>query len=296
MPFPPAGGIPIGTLNPATPSPFDVATLKVQLEAIGLNCGQLTDQNLQSYIDEVNAQLPMGAVQSFAITAPSNGTSPAEQLDVEGNPVDVTSLAASVGAAEDAATGNWTCSDGAQGYSQQLEVIQFPPHFQWLYSNRATNGFTGVVDNPPAYTGNFPNAAAIQQLFVSVGVTASATLVKGLDKGTMQATFTNVIQPLKDPIPQNYNVSDSRAIYLVDNYNTTTGYADGVGVVTVSWTLKITDWQRKTKHGGDTHPTSLLVQAEAILYSDPSVLCKDYNAVLAQFGIDPATAPPCPIS
>ena len=296
MPFPPAGGIQIGTLNPATPTPFDVETLRSQLENIGLNCGQLTDQNLQAYINEVNAQLPMGAVQSYAITMPSAGPPSSQQADELGNPIDVTSLAAAVPAAADAATGNWTINDKAQGYANQLEVIQVPDHFNWLYANRASNGFTGVVDSPPAYTGNYPNAAAIQQLFVNVGVTASSTLVKGLDQATMQATFSNIIQPLKDPIPANYDVPGSRAIYLVDNYNTSTGYADGIGVLTVQWTLKITDWQRKTKDGGDTHPTNLTISAWSVLYYDPGVLCADYKAVLKQFGIDPATAPPCPIS
>jgi hypothetical protein len=160
-------------------------------------------------------------------------------------------------------------------------------------SNNESNGFAGVVDNPPAYTGNYPNAAAIQNLFINVGVTASSTLVKGIDKDAMTATFSNAIQPLADANLKNYDQSGSRAIMLVENYNTTTGYADAVGVVSVNWRLQISDWQRKSKDGGDTHPTVLTVNARSVLYSDVNLLCQHYNAVLTQFGIDPQTAPSC---
>lgn len=297
MPFPPAAGIQVGTLTKATPSPFDIATLKVQLAAIGLDCSQLTDANLKSYIEQVNSQLPSGEVESFSITAPPAdlGLAGAPAGDGDG-PVNVLSLAAAMPAAVESATGNWTINDKAQGYAPQLEVIQYPSHFDWLYANRSSNGFTGVKDDPPAYTGNYPNAEAIQKLFINVGITASATLVKGLDQDTIRATMSNAIQPLADANLTNYDVSDSRAIYLVDNYNTSTGYADGIGVLSIAWTLKITDWKRKSKHGGDTHPTNLKITADAVLYSDPTVLCADYHAVLKQFGIDPATAPACPLS
>ena len=295
MPFPPAPGIPVGTLTAATPTPLNATALKAQLEAIGLDCAQLNDMNLQSYIDQVNSQLPTGTVQSFAITAPASAPTPL-QAGQTGEVVSVLSLSEAVPASENSATGNWTISTSAQGYAPHLGVIQFPDHFNWLYANRATNAFAGVRDDPPAYTGNYPNAEAIQKLFVNVGVTASATLVKGLDQDTIRAAMSNAIQPLQNANLTNYNVSDSRAIFLVDNYNTSTGTADAIGVLSIGWTLKITDWKRKTKEGGDTHPTNLTVMAESVLYSDPTVLCNDYHAVLKQFGIDPATAPKCPVS
>jgi hypothetical protein len=107
--------------------------------------------------------------------------------------------------------------------------------------------------------------------------------------------LSNVISPLQDSQLENYDQSDSRVIFLVDNYNASTGYGDGVGVLFVAWRLQITDYHRKSKHGGDTHPTNLTINAGSVLYSDPNILCADYNSVLKQFGINPGTAPACPV-
>jgi hypothetical protein len=98
---------------------------------------------------------------------------------------------------------------------------------------------------------------------------------------------------LADANLTNYDEPGSRAIMLVENYNQTTGYADAIGVVSVDWRLQITDWQRKTKEGGDTHPTVLNISARSALYSDVTLLCQHYSAVLKQFGIDPNQAPKC---
>jgi hypothetical protein len=300
---PPPSGVPLN-LTAATPSQLDATTLEAQLENIGLSCAEITPTSLQQYISEVVTQIPPGTVQSFAITAPAGSVSadtlPAslatsEAIDAVAlmQSAPVGSLAAAIPASQQAAIGNWTELDSAEGYQPNLEVIQFPAHFDWLVSQNSTNGFAGVVDNPPAYTGNYPNAAAIQNLFINVGVTASSTVVKGIDQSTMTAVFSNVIQPLADANLKNYDQTGSRAIMLVDNYNTTTRAADGVGVVSVDWRLQISDWQRKTKDGGDTHPTILTISARAVLYSDVTLLCQHYNAVLKQFGIDPAQAPSC---
>jgi len=307
MPIPPPAGI-LLDLAPATPSKLDATTLCQQLENIGLSCAQITNQNLQQYISEVETQLADGAVQSFMITAPSgtvaSDTLPAELDAVEepslllmtapapGEPP-VGSLAAAMPPNQTVAVGNWTENDAAQGWAPNLAVIQFQSHFNWLMSQAGAIGFPGVVDAPPAYTGNYPNAQAIQTLFVNVGVTASSTVVKGIDRDTMTAVFSNAIQPLADANLTNYDEPGSRAIMLVENYNQTTGYADAIGVVSVDWRLQITDWQRKTKEGGDTHPTVLNISARSALYSDVTLLCQHYSAVLKQFGIDPNQAPKC---
>lgn len=290
MSFQPPSGIPVGQLAPATPTPFDADTLKTQLEAIGLSCAQINEQNLNQYIGEVTSQLPIGHVQAFAIKQPpQNQGVAAAAMDVG----EARALADAAPSLETSATANWTISAAGDGYGPQLEVIQYPDHFNWLYDNRATNGFAGVIDNPPPYVGNYPNAEAIQNLFITVGVTASATLVKGIDQDAMKAALTNVIQPLSNADLSDYNVSDSRAIFLVDNYNPSTRIADGVGVLFVSWTLNISDYKRKTKDGGDTHPTTLTIKAGSVLYADPGTLCANYHSVLRQFKIDPTTAPAC---
>ncbi|MEQ5777509.1 MULTISPECIES: hypothetical protein [unclassified Thalassospira] len=296
MPFGPPNKMNIGKLDAATPTPFDKATLKTSLENIGLNCAQLNDKNLDSYITTVKSQLPQGAVQSMAIKAPH--TSPLNaNLKAAAAPVMLFSAANDVPQMTSAATGNWSIPDNnnAEGYGPNLEIIQYKDHFNWLFDNKATNGFTGVKNSPPATQGNYPNAEAIQKLFIQVGLTASSTLVKGLDQPTMLATLSNVIQPLNDSNIANYDVSDSRVIDLVDNYDPATGMADGIGVLTISWHLTIEDYKRKTKDGGDTHATYLKMDAWSVLYSDPGVLCQQYSSVLQHFAINIATAPTCRI-
>ena len=52
-------------------------------------------------------------------------------------------------------------------------------------------------------------------VFANVGTDASATLVKGLDKESIESVLTNAIAPLSDPNASNYDVSDSRVIFGV---------------------------------------------------------------------------------
>jgi hypothetical protein len=288
MPFPPPKGLKV-SLKPATPTPMTIADIKRQLGNIGLSCAQVSDSNVQDWITYVTSQLPSGQTQAFAIKTTAN---PAKLAAKFAAAKDVTSVAARLPELEETAIANWTLdTSGGDGYGPQLEIIAYPAHFGWLYDNRATNGFTGTKDDPPSYTGNYPNAAAIQQLFISVGITASATLIKGLDKDAMTAALTNVIQPLANANLENYDATDSRLFFVVENYNSSTKTADALGFVFVNWELKISEWKRKSKDGGDTHPTVLTIHAGSATYNDPSVLCADYNKVVKQFGL--TDAPTC---
>jgi hypothetical protein len=299
MPFGPSG-IKI-ELEKDTPSQFDSEALKNQLGTMGLSCGQLTKANLDGYIQQVNDQLPTGSVQSFGIKAPAEDLEPHSQeytkpmLAPLAMRTELVAVQDAVSPLKTAAKGNWTISKSGDGYGPNLEIIQYPDHFNWLYENRDLNGFTGTIDNPPSYTGNYPNAEAIQKLFVNVCTTASATVVKGVDQDSMRATLTNAIQPLANANLTNYDVKASRVIFLVDDYNETTRVAAGIGVLFVSWHLSIRDYKRKSKDGGDTHPTVLTIKSGSVLYGDPGPLCSDYNSVLSHFKIDPSTAPGCAV-
>jgi hypothetical protein len=287
MAFPPPKGLKV-SLKPANPTPMTIADIKSQLANIGLSCAQVSDSNVQQWITDVSAQLPSGKTQAFAIKMRAN---PAKLAANFAAVKDVTSVAARLPQLEHAAIANWTLdTTGGDGYGPQLEIIAYPEHFGWLYDNRATNGFTGTKDDPPSYTGNYPSAAAIQELFVNVGIAASSTLIKGLDKDAMTAALTNVIQPLANANLENYDASDSRLFFVVENYNSSTKIADALGFVFVNWALKISDWKRKSKEGGDTHPTVLTIHAGSATYNDPSVLCADYNKVVKQFGLTDAPA------
>lgn len=287
------------SLNQATPTPYTTSDLADQLCNVGLSCSEVSEQNLKKHIAEVSSQFEDGKVESYGIHAGAGATTSAHAVAAAAGRMFSKVAQGSTGAI----TGNWTPNSLAEGYANVLEIIQSPAHFQWLYDNRATNGFTGQVDNPPAISGNYPNAASIQKLFVTTGQSASSTLVAGLNKPSMLAALTNIIAPLENASLSNYLVPEagkpwpSRVIYLVENYDPNTKRADGIGVLFFSWTLSIKDFKRKTKDGGDTHATVLQVKSGSVLYEGQAgvkLLCQHYHSVLKQFGIDPAEAPACP--
>ena len=265
----------MGTLTAATPTPFTTDSLRTQLENIGLNCSELTDENLSAYIDRVKEQLPSGNVKVFAIQQPrSNSSSVQSANDLE-----------------DSAQGNWTLDNDAQGYYQELAIMQVEERWNWLYDDRENNGFQGIKDDPPEYTGYYDNAEAIQDLFVNAALSASSTVVEGIDQQALEAMLTNVIAPLTDENISDYDDTSSRVIFLVFDYDPDTGYSEGVGSVTVEWHLRIEDYLRKDKDGGDTHDTLLKVWSRSLLYYSPEDLCRHYDAVVQQFNL--TEAPPC---
>lgn len=304
MPFPPAPGFKI-KLDAATPSQLTPDKLKAQLEAVGLSCSQLSPENLQAYIDEVKDNIPKGEIQSYGILAPPEDLGPARdpaevraQADAKAARLaDIRAAGKTVHYAEttgqlvSAATGDWSVVETTVDQAA-MQIIQVWDHFNWLYENRDTNGFTGIVTGPTTYTQYETNEDAVKKLFNKVMIEMAAAVVKGLDKSTLQATVTNIIQEQVKP-STNYSTTGSRVLHLVDGYDPQTGQANGIGTLTVTWTLTVEDYKRKTKHGGDKHESDLTVKAWSVLYTDPDTCCKNYRAVLEHFKIDPTTAPQC---
>ena len=316
MPFPHAPGFKI-KLKPQEPSIMTTDKLKEQLEAVGLNCSQLTEQNLQDYINSVKSEIPQGGLRAYGILAPSRDqgaglsnnsfgdenpckTDPnscdciEKQLSgaalnaiVPENPVH---YAETVGQLVDAATPPWAVVESMVD-QEAMQVIQVWDHFKWLYDNSDHNGFPGIVTGPKEYTQYDTNAEAVKKLFSSVMIEMAAAVVKGVDESSMQATVTNIVneQVRKDP---NYVQCGSRVLHLVDGYDSE-GRANGIGTLTVIWKLSVQDYKKKSKDGGDKHQTSLTVKAWSVLYSDPDICCKNYNDVLKHFNIDPSSAPTC---
>lgn len=303
MPFGPTKKLKLN-LTAATPTAFDADSLKCQMANIGLNCSQMTQKNLDGFINNVDSQVPHGAVHVYDIKAPESDLKPlktcqemSEHMLLKAAPAPQANGLYHLNDATDAlvkaATGNWEISPGGDGYGPNLEVIQYQSHFDWLYANKGSNGFVGIQDSPDPFTGYYSNADAIQNLFINVCTDASAVVVKGIDKDAMKAVLSNAIQPLENANISNYDATSSRTIFLVEDYDPNTGIAQGVGAVTVWWHLVIKDYKRKSKDGGDTHDTTLTIKSWSVLYGDPVALCRDYNNVLTQFKIDPNTAPGC---
>jgi hypothetical protein len=253
------------SLNQATPTALTVDALKKQLTDIGLTCAAADESRLSSYITNVQAQLPVGAIQAYAIFKPSAQPA-ANAFGLVSN-------------LETSSTGNWEPDDTGLGYGTNLEYIQYAAHFDWLKTNRPS--FMGIEDNPPQYYGKYDTVEAVKQLFVSVGTDASATLVKGIDKRAIESVLSNAIAPLSDPNASNYDVSKSRVIFLVENYNPQTQEADAVGVLTIEWHLKVKDYKEKKKN--PQHETWLTVKSRSVLYSSLDSMNADYMAAYTHF-------------
>lgn len=275
-------------LNPATPTQLTVDALKKQLTQIGLTCPDSAKDKLEQYIQEVKAALPDGHTQTYAILGPALpgsetvGLSFAELADRVSSANKTSRLAT----LDDAATGNWEPDATGDGYATTLEYIQFEDHFTWLKDNRPS--FTGVVDNPPTSTGRYATVDAVKDLFVQVGTTASATLVTGLDHASIESALSNAIAPLNEAGVSDYDVTDSRVIFLVENYNPVTQEADGIGVLTIQWRLTIKDYKEKKQN--PQHDTTLTIKSRSVLYSSLDDMYADYDAAAAHFGGPPRKA------
>ncbi|HEX5308213.1 MAG TPA: hypothetical protein VFW38_03945 [Solirubrobacteraceae bacterium] len=267
----------------ATPTPLTVDALKAQLTAIGLTCKDSDPKLLVNYITDVTAQIApsAGSMQTYAILKPvvSNGANRTfAELAAAADAAGTTSRLANTLA--DSSVGNWEPDPTGDGYGPELEYIQYESHFLWLKGNRPS--FTGVLDNQPTYQGKYESVEAIKALFVEVGKNASSTLVTGLDLQSIESVLSNAIAPLSDANAKNYDVTDSRVIFLVDNYDPQTRMADGIGVLTVWWHLRITDYKQKKE--STQHQTTLNVRAWSVLYGKLEDMENDYKAAYAQFG------------
>jgi hypothetical protein len=250
-------------LNKAEPSVLTPEKLKEQLKNIGLTCADTSLPRLKEFIQEVENGIPPGLVQTYGILQPAKNLANRVQ-----------GLAMNW---EEAATGNWTIKDF--GYSSELELIQYKAHFDWLAETK--QNFTGRRSQDK-YVRRYDSIASIKDFFADTTTSASAAVVKGVDKSSLNAAMSNAIQPLDDQKAQDYDKSDSRVLFLVDNYDKEKNEADAIGVLTVEWHLIIKDYKEKKK--ALQHDTTLEVNVRAVTYDNLDVLAADVRAIKAHFG------------
>jgi len=251
-------------LEPNTPTPLTPETLGAELNAIGLTCRYTTPRILQGLIDQVSNQIPAGTLESFRLLKPT--ANPENRL--EGFVQDF----------ETSSQGNWTVKDTA--YDPILEYIQYPTHFDWLKSTDTS--FTGISDQLPPDNLKATTVDAIKTFFVNTLTMASEVVLKGINNDTLRSVLSNVINALPPDI-KDFNETDSRVIFLVDNYNPNTKSADAIGVVSIDWTLTIKDYQESSNQPV-LHDTTLAVQARGVMYADLDQMNKNYNDAKAHFG------------
>jgi hypothetical protein len=254
------------SLTAATPTALTVDALKAQLTDIGLTCPDSEKSKLAAYITEVERELPVGSIQTYQLLKPAQ----AGEKRLEAFQEDYV----------ESSVGNWEPDSTGFGYATVLEYIQYPAHFDWLYANKP--GFTGIKNEPPTYTGRYDSVEAVKQMFATVATDASSTLIKGLDKASIESVLSNAIAPLNDKNAQNYAPGpQSRVIFLVENYNPNTQEADAIGVLTVWWDMTIKDYLEKKK--SPRHDTTLTVRCRSVLYASLDAMNADYLAAEAHF-------------
>ncbi len=264
------------SLEKSEPTKLTTSSLKKQLNNIGLTCEHTSEENLKKYKEEVLNKIPQGVIQTFGICKHKESTdgSPFYKSEFgDGN--------ASYFGLTEASKGNWEPSDTALGYSADLEYIQYPTHFDYLMENRPS--FTGKKSIPFSQKDKvYSTVTGIKNTFTKVGTEASLLLVKGLDKASIESLLSDVIAPITDETAKDYNPGpDSRVVFLVDNYNPSTGEADGIGVLSINWKLTIKDYKEKKKVTG--HETSLEVTARAVIYDSIDALEADVAFVESHF-------------
>lgn len=264
-------------LEKQEPSKLTVKKVKKQLENMGLDCAHTKPERLEQYKNEVESQFKDGSNQSFGIDRPKKSADGSPYFDsIYGN------TNAPLLGYEEASKSDWTPSGTGYGYSTELSTLIHNRNFQFLMNNRPS--FNGNQSEEKVTKGKFATVEAVKNMFVQVGIEASASLVKGLDKTTLNSILSNAIAPLNEGNVQDYYNADSRVIYLVENYDPTTENADAIGVLGIDWRLTIVDYKEKKK--SPLHDTTLVVSTRSVLYDNLTNLDGDLQYIKSHLGPD----------
>jgi len=251
-------------LTPDTPTPLTPEVLGKELNNIGLSCKYTHPRVLKGLMADVESQLPDGTLESFKLLRPTDD--PSQRLEGFVDDYKISSQ------------GNWSIKDTK--YDTTLEYIQLPQHFDWL-KKTYPGSFTGICEVTPPDNLKATTVDAIKKFFVDTLTMASSVVLKGINKDTLKSMLVNVINELPADI-KNYDQTDSRTIFLVDNYNPKTKKADAIGVVGINWTLKIHDY-KESSNTPILHDTTLSVSARGIMYADLDQMDTDFKNAKAHF-------------
>ena len=122
---------------------------------------------------------------------------------------------------------------------------------------------------------------AIKEMFTKAATACTAATVQGIDKITLDATFSNALASLNESaFEKDYDVTNNRVITLLYNYDHEKGECDGVGIVTCEWRLRIRNYKEKKKE--PKHDTILNISARSLLYGDINTLNAHYAMAMAR--------------
>lgn len=271
--------IPI-SLNSCQPTPLKPEELTKQLNALGLSCDETYGQKLQKNIEDVTSKIGIGKLTTFGIYKDGGN------LEIEQLPNDILSDICSENSLnallkrryEKTADGSWT--EGTTGqYTPKLLALQQINNYNYLKIH--TDDLPYAEKSADTITKNLSTVDAIKEMFVEAATTCTAATVSGIDKETLDATFSNALAQLNESVfASDYDVSNNRVITLLDNYDPKSGNCDGVGVVTCNWRLEIKNYKEKKKE--PRHQTTLTIGARSLLYRDTASLDKHYAMLLTK--------------
>ncbi len=172
------------------------------------------------------------------------------------------------------AKSQWAPDATGFGFANKLAAVN--THFDQLMAGYKDFNTVGYKAPQTQDNQNVNDVKAISDMFISLAIAASNVLVMGIDETAMSSVLSNVINAQTDPGLADYNQDQNRIIYSVYAYDPITNTAQGIGFIYLYWNLTIINYQRKDKDGGNTHDTTITMNARSALYSDPDILNSQY--------------------
>lgn len=250
------------------PTEITPKSLKAQLDSIGLNCSDACEENLQGYIYDTRARMADGDVQTYSITRLKKGRNSGIHSSLE------------AGDYEESADGSWRVNN-EYPYQKMLLNINHEKHFNYLLDYYPR--YFRMRNDPPPRSGIEPTVIAIQEQFVACSYAAAAVVVNGISEKDMESVMSNAISPLTEDNAKDYDESDIRSLFLVYMYDDAKKEAECLGVLTITWHLRVSDYKEKSKDD-IRHKWSLEVSAWAGLYPNAGLISGDDIYLFRQFG------------
>ncbi len=272
-------GIPI-KLDERPATQLNPEELTKQLNALGLYCSETYGEKLKKNIEDVTSRIGLGSLTTFGVYK-DGGKIKMEQLsDNMLSSIDSKNVLETLlyDRFKKAADGSW--EEGPTGqFTSKLLIIQEIDNYTYLKNN--AKDFPYAEEPEREIKEQFSTVEAIKQMFTRAATACTAATVQGIDKTTLNATFSNALENLnQSDVEQDYDATGNRVIMLVYNYDPKSRSCDGVGVATCNWRLQIRNYKEKKKE--PKHETTLNISARSVLYMDTDTLDKHYAMVLAR--------------
>lgn len=267
------------TLEERSATKLEPEELRKQLNALGLYCNHTYGEKLRQNIEDVTSKIGVGPLTTFGVYRDVGGIR-TEQLpnNVLESICSRDVLDIMLGERfQKTADGSW--EEGTVGqFTAKLLVIQDDDNYKHL--KEVATDFPCAEEPAKEIKKQADTVEAIKEMFVEAAKACTGATVDGIDKTTLDATFSNALMGLNEStFKEDYDVANNRVITLLENYDREKGECDGVGIVTCQWRLRIRNYKEKKK--GLLHETILNIKARSVLYTDVNTLNAHYAVVQA---------------